>query len=146
MERRAHLRQLRDFADIREAQKRTADARLAAAERNLRQRAERLAQERDHQIARSEAWGASVAEGRLDLQQAWAQALREGEADVAQAARASRRAEARCEEARGESQAAEAKREATGTVVTTAVRRARRRRDEAIAADIEELFARRRAP
>lgn len=146
MERRAHLRQLRDFADIREAQKRTADARLAAAERNLRQRAERLVQERDHQAARSEAWIASVAKGRLDLQQAWAQSLREGEAAVAQAARASRRAEARREEARAESQAAEAKREATETVVTAAARRARRRRDEAIAADLEELFARRRAP
>jgi len=146
MARRDQLRQLRAFADIREAQKRAADARLSDAQRGLKRQEDRLSSEREEQAARGESWAASVTDGRLDLQLAWGHALREGEAAVARAGRAVQRAEDRRDDARAESRAAEARRKATETVMTAAVRRARRRADEAAIAESEDRFARRRAP
>lgn len=146
MARHDHLRQLRAFADIREAQKRAADARLSDAQRGLARQQDRLASEQDEQVIRGEAWAANVAGGRLDLQLAWARALHDGEDAVARAARAVQRAVGRCDDARAESRAAEARRKATETVMTQAVRRARRRADEAAIAESEDRFAGRRAP
>lgn len=148
MARREHLRQLKAFAEIREAQQRAADARLAEAQRGVAHQEARLSAEQERQADRGEAWAVSAAQGRIDLPLAlaWSHALLEGEVTVTRAARAVRRAEDRRDGARVASREAEARREAIDDVVTQATRRARRRAEEASIADAEDLYAQRRAP
>jgi len=142
MARRDQLQTLKAFVEIRSAQKLAASARVAEAQRALIRLEKRLQSERGLQDGRREAWAATVANPRLDLQLslAWARALMDGEAAVDQAARSAQRADARRDAARADARAAEARHDAAEDLAGAAARRARRRVDEASIADAEDRF------